>query len=179
MGWPQGTPVRRHSYRAGWCERGFWRPTRPGILRGWLLAARAPAGGPRRVLEALAGLQDWATGRLDPTYDFLQARLGCSRDSLARWLRQLRDAGLIDWIRRFKVVDGMMRQTSNAYRLLGVAPALACPVPDDHAHAQAERAAQLNAWGPDGKLGAALDRLGEAVRDRTLTRVIDSRAAAT
>ena len=76
------------------------------------------------VLHALVfDCLNYATGRLDPSYETI-ARLACiSRRSVARGLVALREAGVLNWVRR--CVEGMkdgrftLEQESNAY---GLAP---------------------------------------------------------
>jgi hypothetical protein len=132
--------VRRASYDIGDRRvREVWRSinggTRAGGLR-WRDALRktareydlvgkqsgrwAPLGEhARRVLDELLELLDFKTGRLDPSYQRLQARTGFARSTIAGALRKLKTHGFLDWMRRTRVVDvegGRARQqTSNAY----------------------------------------------------------------
>lgn len=129
-------PVHRGSRLAGACEAGLWAPTprqevrrivaaaerldratkRPG--RGGVLGRPAVA-----VLRALAGVIDYGTGRLCPSWAWLEARTGYCRDSVWRALRQLREAGLVAWIGRYERTGlgrekgPQVAQTSSAYAL--------------------------------------------------------------
>lgn len=71
------------------------------------------------VLEAMLGLVDFATGRLEPTYETLMDATGYARSTIGKALRRLRAHGFLDWVRRSRAVsteEGRAReQTSNAY----------------------------------------------------------------
>lgn len=77
------------------------------------------------ALELLAQLYRLARrfkGRLEPSLDFLMGAIKRSRTAVVRALRQLADAGFVEWTRRFVpvAIDGpgpRYRQTSNVYRL--------------------------------------------------------------
>lgn len=196
-------PIRRNSRPKGRCEGVFWRrtsrqETRRIVMaaRRYELAGRQPGGrnGPLgfvalEVLELLANLVDFRTGRLDPSLDFLMAKLKRSRDAIVRALRALRDHGFLDWLRRFEPTENegrgpQVRQVSNAYRLSlprRAAELLGrwftkAPTPADALHRQQEQAAQIEAHKAtlslrelplfgieDGGLAAALSRLGAAL----------------
>lgn len=200
-----GQPVRRHSYRAG-REGVFWRPVGRNEFNRIILAAEkfelsgklagrknGPLGGVAiEILRLFRNLADYRTGRLEPSIDFLMAKLRRSRDAIVRALRALRDHGFLDWLRRY-VPTGeqgrgpQVQQTSNAYRLF-LPPAAArliaryfqpAPVPDDHSHRQAERSAEIEAHKAnlsiaelplfeieDEGLAASLARLGAAIEAR-------------
>jgi hypothetical protein len=66
---------------------------------------------------------EYATGRLDPSYDAIAAKAGLCRRSVAEALRRLRDLGLLYWQRRARPEpeeDGGFRlvQETNAYASL-------------------------------------------------------------
>lgn len=108
-------PVRRYSYQCGRCETVFWRKTSRQEVRRILLAAkryelilrrRGRRCGPLgfvaiEVLEYLANLVDFRTGRLEPSIDTLMRRLKRSRDAIVRALKNLRTHGFLDWLRRY------------------------------------------------------------------------------
>ena len=163
-------PVRGGSYERGRCEGAFWKRTSRQEVRHILFAAKRyeltlrPKGrrcGPLgsvaiEVLEYLANLVDFRTGRLEPSIDTLMRRLKRSRDAIVRALRNLRAHGFLDWLRRY-VPTGhagrgpQVRQASNAYRLHLPERAkqflgrwgLSEPIPEDCEHAQEIRATEL------------------------------------
>lgn len=201
-----GEPIRRHSRPKGRCEGVFWRRTNRQEVRQIVIAARRyelagrqPGGrnGPLgfvalEVLELLANLVDFRSGRLDPSLDFLMAKLKRSRDAIVRALAALRAHGFIDWLRRYEPTENegrgpQVRQVSNAYRLSLPARAAQmvrrwfakAPVPADALHRQQEQAAQIEAHKAalslrelplfgieDEGLAAALSRLGAALDAR-------------
>lgn len=208
-------PVRRHSRLLGRCESVFWRPTSRQEVRRILLAARRyelagrPAGrrnGPLghvalEVLELLGNLVSFRTGRLDPSLDTLMRLLRRSRAAVVRALAALRAHGFLDWLRRYEPTgqtEGYgprVRQASNAYRLSLPARAArllgglmgAPPLPEDVAHAQEARAAELAAHkaslpldqlaffeAGDSPLGRALASLGCKMQEREFTREPES-----
>ena len=66
---------------------------------------------------------DFRTGRLDPSYLYLQEKTGRSMDAIARGLKQLRALGFIDWKRRYKRDTNdegkpISVQISNVYRIM-------------------------------------------------------------
>lgn len=201
-------PIRRHSRPAGRCESVFWRPmSRRDVeqiklaAKRYELATRQP--GARNgalgfvaleVLEYLGNLVSFRTGRLDPSLDFLMAKLRRSRDAIVRALAALRDHGFIDWLRRFEPTGNegrgpQVRQVSNAYRLSLPRRAAAMlgrfcqfsPAPDDHAQAQKIHAAEIEAYradmselerttmdvDPDNPISAALLRFAQARASRS------------
>lgn len=198
-------PVRRHSRLAG-REAGFWRPfDRRDVPRFMLAAERFErmtrekgqrcgqlGGVALEVLRELLRLVDYRTGRLDPAITTLCDRIRRSRGAVVAALARLRDAGFLDWVRRYvptgKEGRGVqVQQTSNAYRLtlppiaaklLGRA-AQPAPVPEDEqqrrADAQAARAAMIDAlplWEQpaqiveDSGLAEVLARLARGIAER-------------
>ena len=142
------------------------------------------------VLRLFVNLIDFRTGRLEPSITTIMDRLGRSRDTIVRALKNLRAHGFIDWLRRYEPTcnEGrgpQVQQASNAYRLpekarqflgrFGKAP----PPPDDHVAAQEARTAELDAYrkalpldelalseAGDTALGRALAALGKAIQKR-------------
>lgn len=208
-----GEPVRRHSRLAGRCEGVFWRPTDRQTTRQIVLAARryelagrkaGARSGPLgyvalEVVELLANLVQYRTGRLDPSIDYLMRKLRRSRDAIVRALKALRAHGFLDWLRRYVPTGAergpQVQQTSNAYRLslprralqlLGGRP----PVPDDFAHRQEARAAMIEEhraslslaelplfdMGAGDDLAQALSRLGKLVQERESAKRTESRS---
>lgn len=201
-----GEPIRRHSHTAGRCEGVFWRRTNRKEVRQIVLAAeryelatRQP--GARKgalgfvaleVLDYLANLVDFRTGRLDPSLDYLMRRLKRSRDAIVTALKALRAHGFLDWLRRYVPTGNegrgpSVQQTSNAYRLSLPARALRllgrlgrpAPLSDDFSQAQQTRTAELDAYAAtlskeelplfkveDEGLAASLSRLGAAMDAR-------------
>lgn len=199
------TPVRRQSQLKGHCEGLFWRRTDRQEVRKITLAARRYELATRQpgarsgalgfvaleVLELFGNLVDFRSGRLDPSLDWLMAKLKRSRDAIVRALKALRTHGFLDWLRRYVPTGNegrgpQVQQTSNAYRLSMPARALQLlgrlaqpsPQPDDFSHAQQQHAAELDAhkatlsggqrvlfdWQGDDELGAILARWGDAVQ---------------
>lgn len=208
------TPVRRHSRAAGRCENVFWRRTGRQEVSRIVLAARRyeltsrQKGGRSgalghvaiEILELFANLVDYRTGQLDPSLDYLMRTLRRSRDAIVRALKALRDHGFLDWLRRYvptgrKGSGPQVQQTSNAYRLCLPARAArllgrygrAAPPPDDHSHAQAQQAAEMDAHIAtlsmaelplflikDGPLAESLSRMGALVQRRESARRSES-----
>ena len=201
------TPVRRHSHFRGRSEAGIWRPTTRKDVQAILKAAeiyneaglheKGERSGPLGsvaldVLRLFVNLIDFRTGRLEPSITTIMDRLGRSRDTIVRALKNLRAHGFIDWLRRYEPTRNegrgpQVQQVSNAYRLslpekarqflgrFGKAP----PPPDDHSAAQEARAAELDAYrkslpldelalfeAGDNPLGRALAALGKLVQKR-------------
>ena len=201
------TPVRRHSHIRGRSEGRIWRPTTRKDVQAILKAAeiyneaglheKGERSGPLGsvaldVLRLFVNLIDFRTGRLEPSITTIMDRLGRSRDTIVRALKNLRAHGFIDWLRRYEPTGNegrgpQVQQTSNAYRLslpekarqflgrFGKAP----PLPDDHSAAQEARAAELDAYrkalpldelalfeAGDNPLGRALAALGKMVQKR-------------
>ena len=74
------------------------------------------------VLRLFVNLIDFRTGRLEPSITTIMDRLGRSRDTIVRALKNLRAHGFIDWLRRYEPTGNegrgpQVQQTSNAYRL--------------------------------------------------------------
>ena len=112
-------PTRRQdAVRLFHQARAFERQTRQAGRQDGTLGRNGLA-----VLHALVfDCLNYATGRLDPSYETI-ARLACiSRRSVARGLQALREAGVLTWVRR--CVEGMkngrftLEQESNAYGLV-------------------------------------------------------------
>lgn len=196
-------PVRRHSILKG-REGLLWQRTTRAQVRQIVLAARkfdvaerqpGERNGPLghvalEVLDYLANLIDWRTGRLDPAITHLMEKLKRSRDAIVRALDALRRHGFLDWQRRYKPTGNegrgpQVQQTSNAYRLHLPERARRLlgrllqqpPLPDDHSHAQEQRKAEAAAYRAslslaevarhevdDDGLAAVLARLGEHVQ---------------
>jgi hypothetical protein len=197
--------VRRHSRPAGRCEGLFYRritAQEAGQLR---LAARKyelatkEAGARNGALGTVAlEVLDYLTrlvgrdGRLDPSLDFLMAKLRRSRDAIHRALKALRAHGFLDWLRRYVPTGNegrgvQVQQTSNAYRLSMPERArrllgrigIPCPAPDDFTHGRAARAAEADAYAAslpiadqlalkldDSDIAASLARLWEGIQQR-------------
>lgn len=214
-----GEPVRRHSRPAGRSEGLFYRKINGQEAAQIRIAAARYERATRQpgarsgalgfvaieVVDYLTRLVDFRTGRLDPSIDYLMQKLTRSRAAIVRALKALRAHGFIDWLRRYIPTHNegrgpQVQQTSNAYRLMLPKAARAllgrlagrAPVPDDFAHAQAERLAQLDAHEAtlslselplfrvdDPDLAAALSALGAAVmrrKEREFTRETESPA---
>jgi len=183
-------PVRRGSREKGTFEAAWYRaPQRDqyGLMcDGVRLVdehikkerAGAPAGplglAGDKIMRALHEAIDRVSGRLDVSYDWLCAKTGYSRPTIAKTLRALVEYGFLEIQRRCvrrDVAEGepgpRWRQATNAYRMK--LPALArrllglkgqgAPIPDDERdrRAQQGRAAEamLNAL-PADELGTAL-----------------------
>jgi hypothetical protein len=146
------------------------------------------------ALELLANLVSYRSGRLEPSYAYLMAKLRRSRDAVHRALAALREHGFLDWLRRHERVEVLedapgprVRQVSNAYRLSLPARAArllghllsAPPLPDDVAQEREARPACLAehkaalplselplAEVEDDRLARVLGQLGRAVEAR-------------
>lgn len=175
--------------------------------RRYELAARQPGArnGPLggvaiEIMELLANLVDFRTGRLEPSIDTLMLKLRRSRDAVVRALKNLRAHGFLDWLRRYEPTGNegrgpQVKQASNAYRMSlpdraqrilghwGIAP----PPPDDHMQVGVEHAAAIDAHRAsldieartlfdvgDNALGKALARLGKAINLRESARQTES-----
>ena len=211
---PAPQPVRRGSHRAGRCEALFWRPTSRQEIRRVCLAARrfdllgrraGRRNGPLghialEILELLAHLVSYRTGRLEPSIAFLMQKLHRSRSAIYDALHALKAHGFLDWLRRYEPTgrEGrgpQLRQTSNAYRLALPARALrllgrllqAPPLPEDVSHAQELQAAEIAAHRAslpldalplfeveDDRLGRLLASLGRAVQERESAKQTES-----
>lgn len=199
-------PVRRQSFRAGRCEGVFWRRTDRREVRRVVLAAKryeltgrmtGRRNGPLghvaiEVLDLLANLVNYRTGRLEPSVAWLMERLRRSKDAVVRALHALRAHGFLDWLRRYEPTgcEGrgpQVRQVSNAYRLVMPPRALPLlgvrnqdvPLPDDLAQEQKERSIEMAAMKAnlpieelaiveiaDGSLASLLAQLGRYVQQR-------------
>lgn len=199
-------PVRRGSLRAGSVEHRFWRPTSRRQARLVVLAARRFELSRRRkgrrngplgavaleVLDLMANLVDFRTGRLEPSLVTLMRRLKRSRDAIVRALHNLRAHGFLDWIRRYATADDAstgprLVQATNAYRL-GLpagSPATEAPppLPDDWVAAAKERETMRSAWLAqlaaverpaailgDSALAESLSRLARHIAERESAR---------
>jgi hypothetical protein len=111
------TPVRRHSHIRGRSEGRIWRPTTRKDVQAILKAAeiyneaglreKGERSGPLGsvaldVLRLFVNLIDFRTGRLEPSITTIMDRLGRSRDTIVRALKNLRAHGFIDWLRRYE-----------------------------------------------------------------------------
>ncbi len=201
------TPVRRRSHFKGRSEGQIWRPTKRKDVQAILKAAeiyneaglheKGERSGPLGsvaldVLRLFVNLIDFRTGRLEPSITTIMDRLGRSRDTIVRALKNLRAHGFIDWLRRYEATGNegrgpQVQQASNAYRLSLPEKARqflgrfgkASPLPDDHVAAQEAREAELDAYrkalpldelalfeAGDNPLGRALAALGKMVQKR-------------
>ncbi|TNC45035.1 helix-turn-helix domain-containing protein [Rubellimicrobium rubrum] len=200
-------PVRRGSRLVGTCEGAWWRRTDRQEVRRVLLAAKryelaGRQAGRRRgplghvgleVLELLANLVSFRSGRLEPAITYLMRTLRRSKDAVVRALAALREHGFLDWLRRHErveLVEGpgpRVRQVSNAYRL-SLPPRAARllghllsapPLPEDVAQEREDRAAWLREHKAalplaelplvevdDDRLARVLGELGRAVEAR-------------
>lgn len=203
-------PVRRHSHMAGRCEGVFWRRTDQREVRRVVLAAKrydltGRAAGRRNgplghvgieVLELLANLVSYRTGRLEPSVAYLMERLRRSKDAVVRALHVLRSHGFLDWLRRFEPTgrEGrgpQVRQVSNAYRLTIPPKALRllgargepAPLPDDLVQEREAQTVEIAAMKAslsleelatveleDSKLAKLVAQLGRRVRERESVR---------
>ena len=201
------TPVRRHSHIRGRSEGRIWRPTTRKDVQAILKAAeiyneaglheKGERSGPLGsvaldVLRLFVNLIDFRTGRLEPSITTIMDRLGRSRDTIVRALKNLRAHGFIDWLRRYEPTGNegrgpQVQQTSNAYRLslpekarqflgrFGKAP----PPPADHGQDQQAWSEAIDAYkttlpldertqldAGDSPLGKALVMLAKSVMKR-------------
>ena len=201
------TPVRRHSHIRGRSEGRIWRPTTRRDVQAILRAAeiyneaglrqKGERSGPLGsvaldVLRLFVNLIDFRTGRLEPSITTIMDRLGRSRDTIVRALKNLRAHGFIDWLRRYEPTGNegrgpQVQQASNAYRLslpekarqflgrFGKAP----PPPADHGQDQRAWSEAISAYkttlpldertqidAGDGPLGKALVMLAKSVMKR-------------
>ena len=209
------TPVRRQSHFKGRSEGRIWRPTTRKDVQAILKAAeiyneaglrqKGERSGPLGsvaldVLRLFVNLIDYRTGRLEPAISTIMDRLGRSRDTVVRALKNLRTHGFIDWLRRYEPTGNegrgpQVQQASNAYRLSLPEKARqllgrfgkATPLPDDLATELEARAADLDAYrkslpldelalfeAGDNSLGRALAALGNAVKKRESDKQTES-----
>lgn len=192
-------PVRRFSYNVGEREHRCWRPLGRTRKEVWefkdalLLAAKlhdrdtkAPGEyrgalglSGREVLEALVGIADNLTGRLEPSLAWIQAKTKLARGTVVRALKRLKEAGFLDWIRRTEPVENagaagpQVKQATNAYwfDLKGKASSLVyrllrkrrSPPPDDAlARVDQDRAATEAMLAKASAENAARFRLGDS-----------------
>ena len=145
------TNVRRIVAAAERLDRATKQPGRGGLLGRPALA----------VLRALAEVIDYGTGRLCPSWAWLEARTGYCHDSVWRALRRLHQAGLVAWIGRYQPTGlgrergPQVAQTSSAYalRLPPELAAIVATMPSTEALAreaarrrQEARAGRLASW---------------------------------
>ena len=168
------TPVRRRSYFKGRSEGRIWQATTRKDVQAILKAAeiyneaglheKGERSGPLGsvaldVLRLFVNLIDFRTGRLEPSITTIMDRLGRSRDTIVRALKNLRAHGFIDWLRRYEPTGNegrgpQVQQASNAYRLslpekarqflgrFGKAP----PPPADHGQDQQAWSEAIDAY---------------------------------
>ena len=201
------TPVRRRSYFKGRSEGRIWQATTRKDVQAILKAAeiyneaglheKGERSGPLGsvaldVLRLFVNLIDFRTGRLEPSITTIMDRLGRSRDTIVRALKNLRAHGFIDWLRRYEPTGNegrgpQVQQTSNAYRLSLPEKARqflgrfgkASPPPADHGQDQRAWSEAINAYkttlpldertqldAGDGPLGKALVMLAKSVMKR-------------
>lgn len=189
-------PIRRNSKEAGRCEGEVYRPIRRADLNLMIRAAQkqeltarlsGKKNGPLghigiEVLRELASMIDHKTGRLDPSYNGLAARLRRSRSAVAAALKRLREHGWLAWLRRVDRNPAgqgpRWRQVTNAYAILmppAIRRMLGCfafaPLPpEDDEDRRRDQARLREAWDKeqriidlDPALADALARLGRAV----------------
>lgn len=197
-------PVRRNSHAAGRQHGTYWKATNRQEVGQIVLAARRFELASRQpgarsgalgfvaleVIELLANLIHYRTGRLEPSLDYLMAKLKRSRDAIHRALKALRAAGFLEWIRRYEPTGNegrgpQVKQASNAYRLFLPQAALQAlgrlaapsPLPEDFAAMRERVAAGVAAYraslsggelathvlGADDPLGQALAKLAASM----------------
>ena len=201
------TPIRRRSYFKGRSEGRIWQATTRKDVQAILKAAeiyneaglheKGERSGPLGsvaldVLRLFVNLIDFRTGRLEPSITTIMDRLGRSRDTIVRALKNLRAHGFIDWLRRYEPTGNegrgpQVQQASNAYRLslpekarqflgrFGKAP----PPPADHGQDQRTWAEAIDAYrkalpldertqldAGDGPLGKALVSIAKGLMKR-------------
>ncbi len=169
------TPVRRRSFFKGRSEGRIWQATTRKDVQAILKAAekyneaglrekKGERSGPLGsialdVLRYFVNLIDFRTGRLEPSITTIMDRLGRSRDTIVRALKNLRAHGFLDWLRRYEPTGNegrgpQVQQASNAYRLslpekarqlleqFGEAP----PPPADHGQDQRAWSEAIDAY---------------------------------
>jgi hypothetical protein len=131
-----GQPVRRNSRHKGRCEQGFWTETNRQTLQEIVLGAKrydkahkekgkscGPLGSIAiEILEYMANLVDFKTGRLEPSIATMMAKLRRSRGAICKALDALERHGFLQRMRRFEPLPNagkgpQVKQSSNAYRL--------------------------------------------------------------
>jgi len=183
---------KREAYKLHQHARRLERQTRkPGRQDGAL-----GRNGIAVLSTLLFDFLNYRTGQLDPSRKSIAEKAGISLSSVGRGLARLKDAGILDWIRRCKAewVDGRftLRQETNAYavrpcsRWLGYREPPPAPPPDagtwgDHppfcaieealavARGGGDFAARVAALSsdPGDRLAAALGRLGAAIAENS------------
>lgn len=206
---PTGAPVLRGSLEEGTFEHRFFRVYQPKETDRLRKAAVQVADMYRqerrdirvdRVQESVKAklptltpaavrVYEWLCegarihkGPLYPTYDTMSKALVLGRATIARALKQLKEAGFLAIQRRCKRIESegpgpRFTQTSNAYRLewpkrlaqwVGYRHA-PCPLPDDEQFRLQERQQAFTQSAPietDNSLDSALERLERALDER-------------
>jgi hypothetical protein len=113
------TVVRGH-YRGGSTRGpGVWLKRKRQEIGRWtygVAEACEPGSSAAKVASALATAIG-ADGRLDPTKEWIAAKVGLCVKTVTRALTKLRRLGFVTWQRRTVIKDGVEQQTSNAYQL--------------------------------------------------------------
>lgn len=206
---PTGAPVLRGSIEEGTFEQRFWRVYQPRETDKLYRAAKDVSKLFRRecrqlrkgdrpltgstplptltqsavmVFEVLCELGRLCKGEIYPSYEWLAQKTDLSRATIARALKQLKDAGFLTAQRRCKRTERegpgpRFEQTSNAYRLdwpsrlarwLGFKNA-PCPIPDDEQQRQMDRnlpTLVVPKLASDGSLDSILDRMERMFDER-------------
>lgn len=134
----QRVHVRRRSHKVGHREREVWRPIDRQTTKAIIMAARkfelsqrqpGSRNGPLgfiaiEVLEFLANIVDFRTGKLEPSISRMMLCLRRSRAAIVRALAALKQHGFLDWIRRYEEAEAegergpQIKQARNAYALM-------------------------------------------------------------
>lgn len=206
---PTGAPVLRGSLEEGTFEHRFWRVYQPQETDRLLRSAhnvlrmrrkerrdlrsegfpieRSPllptlTKSAIEVFEILCQIGRTCKGEIFPSYEWLISKTDLSRATIARAIKQLKEAGFLSIQRRCKRIERegpgpRFEQTSNAYRLdwperlakwLGYNH-VPCPLPDDEACRQQEHREELKRMPPvqtESSLDSALERLERALEQR-------------
>ncbi len=143
------------------------------------------------MLRLFVNLIDFRTGRLEPSISTIMDRLGRSRDTIVRALKNLRAHGFIDWLRRYEPTgnEGAAPGAAGEQRLppvpAGKGPAVPWPVrqgpspPADHGQDQQAWSEAIDAYknalpldertqldAGDSPLGQALVRMAKTFMKR-------------